>query len=320
MNIYSIHEASQKLTTSPKTLKQWENKFKEILVIPRTKNGARFYTDKELSLLLEVKNLFAEKKNTTEVKKTLSMILQPKEEKVVQASEPVQMKSPEKDVSAFANEIQIVHNDDLITKIDRDTEDNNQLQVLLSSLETYKQDFLHEVKQEIRNGIKQEVLETISTEIQAGKSETIEKLSSAFADHQQSAKEDIENIAEMVHTSTQKTTGDYESIKTNIRKLSQISKAERKTYSKQWTAATTSTKEIKSMMEHLSKSNSEINKTVEQLHKNDRMLMEAIQMEREQLAKDIKDREKNFQDLVHSFRQTAVAEPPKKTWWKIWHK
>ncbi|MCM3033860.1 MULTISPECIES: MerR family transcriptional regulator [unclassified Niallia] len=319
MNIYSIHEASQKLTTSPKTLKQWENKFKELLVIPRTKNGARFYTDKELSLLLEVKNLYAEKRNTTEVKKTLSMILQPKEAKQEQDVATKEMTPPVLEEAA-ANEIQIIHNDDLITKIDRNTEDDNQLQVLLSSLETYKQDFLHEVKQEIRNGIKQEVLETISTEIQAGKTETIEKLSSALADHKDAAKEEMEHIAEIVHTSTQKTTDDYESIKTNIRKLSQISKAERKTYSKQWTAATTSTKEIKAMMDHLSKSNSEINKTVEQLHKNDRMLMEAIQVEREQMSKDIKDREKSFQELVQSFRQTAVAEPPKKTWWKIWHK
>ncbi len=317
MNIYSIYEASQKLTTSPKTLKQWENKFKEILIIPRTKNGARFYTDKELSLLLEVKNLYKEKKNTTEVKKTLSMILQPKE---VKAEKQVEQAEGIAELETAVNEIQVIEPEELVKKIDRIAEDGTQLQALMSSLEAYKQDFLHEVKQEIRNGIKQEVLESITTEIQAGKSETIEKLSTAFSEHQEAAKEDIEQISELVHTSTQKTTEDYTAIKHNIKKLSDLSKAERKTYSKQWTASTTSTKEIKSMVEHLSKSNSEINKTVEQLHKNDRILMEALHTEREQMNKEIKDREKSFQELVQSFRQTAVAEPPKKTWWKIWHK
>ncbi len=309
MKAYTIGEASKKLTTTPTMLKQWEKEFQGIIVIPRTKTGARIYTEKEITLLHEVKNLYKEKRKTAEVKETLTMLLnRPKKEKIVEIKE----KSENTTVELLPKKGAL---EPVETAKSQITEQNFRL--LLSFLENYKQDFLEEVKDEIRNGIKTEVLETISKEIKAGHEETISHITNTVKETQTQTYEHLDEFSELLHKNAETTTTKYEEIQTKIKKLSQISKAERKTYSKQWTSNVSSAKEIKSMIEHLSKSNEELNKTVEQLNENDQYFMETLQLEREQLNKEIKQRERSFQELVQTFRHAAATQEKRRSWWKI---
>lgn len=310
MKAYTIGEASKKLTTTPTMLKQWEKEFQGIIVIPRTKTGARIYTEKEITLLHEVKNLYKEKRKKDEVKETLTMLInRPKKEEIAEIKDKRENTAiellPKKDAL-----------DPVETMQSQITEQNFRL--LLSSLENYKQDFLEEVKDEIRNGIKTEVLETISKEMKAGSEETIYHITNSVKQAQAQTTEHLDEFSELLHKNAENTTTKYEEIQTKIKKLSQISKAERKTYSKQWTSNVSSTKEIKSMIEHLSKSNEELNKTVEQLNENDQYLMETLQLEREQINKEIKQRERNFQELVQTFRHAAAVQEKRRSWWKVW--
>ncbi len=311
MKAYTLREASKKLTTTPTKLKQWEKDLQGIIVIPRTKTGARIYTEKEITLLHEVKNLYKEKRKTAEVKETLTMLInrpvkkESLEEKIIEQNENTALKVLEKNT-----------NDTDESNYPNTVEQNFRL--LLSSLENYKQDFLEEVKGEIRNGIKKEVLETITKEIQAGNEETLHHITNTVSKTQEKTSEQLEEFSDLLHTNTEKTATEYEEIHTKIKKLSQISKAERKTYSKQWTSNVSSAKEIKSMIENLSKSNEELNKTVEQLNENDQYFIETLRLEREQMNKEIKQRERNFQELVQTFRHTAVSHEKKRQWWKIW--
>ena len=136
---------------------------------------------------------------------------------------------------------------------------------------------------------------------------------------QQKTSDSLEEFSTVLHHNSSKTSADYQDIRTKIQKLTQTSKSERKTYSKQWTSSTSTSKEIKSMIEHLSKSNEELNKSVEQLNENDQFLMETLKMERKQMSQEIRQREESFQELVHSFRDAAAAaSEKKKQWWKIW--
>lgn len=311
MKAYTIREASKKLTTTPTMLKQWEKDLQGIIMIPRTKTGARIYTEKEITLLHEVKNLYKEKRKTKEVKESLTMLInrpkieESKEEDKAEQNENTSIEVLKKNT-----------NDTLESNYPYTAEQNFRL--LLSSLENYKQDFLEEVKGEIRNGIKKEVLETITKEIKAGNEEAIHHITDTVNKTQETTTEHLEEFSELLHTNTEKTAIEYEEIRSKIKKLSQISKAERKTYSKQWTSNVSSTKEMKSMIENLSKSNEELNKTVEQLNENDQYLMETLRLEREQIDKEIKQRERNFQELVQTFRHTAASHEKKRQWWKIW--
>ncbi|KAB7673180.1 MerR family transcriptional regulator [Bacillus sp. B1-b2] len=309
MKSYTIREASQKLTISPTRIKQWEKELKGLLIIPRTKNGTRFYTEKEISLLGEVKNLYNEKKNARDVKESLAMLVQ-----------PPTINEKEDSISTSTNLVEIV-DAATIEKLEQQngqTMMENNIGVLLASLETYKQNLLEEVKGEIKNGIKKEVVESIVKEINHGKEETIYEINKSLHKAKEEANENIEEITNILTSSTDKTTSEYQEIRTKIQRLSQISKSERKTYSKQWTNTTATSQEIKSMIQHLSKSNEELNKSVEQLSENDRTLLERLRLDKEEMTNEIQQREASFQELVQSFRVAATATEPKKQWWRIW--
>lgn len=133
MKAYSIYEASKKLTTSPNRLKKWEKELKDVLYIPRSKNGSRFYTDKEISLLLEAKNLYDKKLPKKEVKEQLTLILQPKQTQQ-EAQEKTIQEAVETSV-ALVEEIKPIPN-----ALTPSVAEQN-IKILLHSLETYKQDF-----------------------------------------------------------------------------------------------------------------------------------------------------------------------------------
>ncbi|PKG23774.1 MerR family transcriptional regulator [Niallia nealsonii] len=314
MKAYSIYEASKKLTTSPNRLRKWEKELRDILYIPRSKNGSRFYTDKEISLLLEAKNLYDKKLPKKEVKEQLTLILQPKPKKQEEKEEMIQETSETS--FELVEEIKPVP-----TALTPSVTEQN-IKMLLHSLETYKQDFLQEVKEEIRTGLQGEVLNHIKEEIKAGQAQSAITISTTIERKNEELKDEfrdnIDELTDVIHSNAHQSHTEYEDIRSTIKKLSKISKAERKTYSKQWTTTASSSKEIKSMIEHLSKSNAEINKSMEQLHQNDQSIKADLLKEREQLRKEIREREQSFQDLVQSFRDTAVAIEKKKQWWKVW--
>ncbi|MGP7815663.1 MerR family transcriptional regulator [Niallia sp. 01092] len=303
MKSYSLFEVSKKLTTSRNTIKKWEKELEDVLLIPRRNNGSRYYTDKELSLLVEAKNLYANNRPKSEVKERLTMLLHPKQEQPCLPSneEVLHQQSPNKNAIDEGSAI---------------AEHNRN--VFFSSLEKYKEDFLEEIKEEIQNCIQKDVLENIKQEIRISRSEVASSLSAAIEESNEKIKENMESLASTIHTSVNKSQSNFEELRGNICKLTANSKAERKTYSKQWTSSHSSSKEIKSMIEQLSKSNEVINKSVEQLHQNDHYILETLQLEREQLHKEIREREQTFQNLVQSFRNTAAENEKKKQWWHFW--
>ena len=54
---YSIKEVSQKLNIPTGTIRQWEKDLSGILDIPRTQQGARYYTDHEIKTLAKIKEM-----------------------------------------------------------------------------------------------------------------------------------------------------------------------------------------------------------------------------------------------------------------------
>jgi len=310
MKSYTIREASKILTTSPSQIKQWEKAFRGILMIPRTKNGTRFYTEKEISLLSEVKSLYKEKKNIDEVKKSLTILINPPKE---ECNLPYASKETPNSLEVIEKKnIEVTNNNNDPYKIEQN------IGMFLASLENYKQNLLEEVKGEIRNGIQKEVLQTIVKEIKNGSEETLYHINHSLEKSHEKTTENLESFANDLQKGQTKTTEEYQDIRGKIQKLSQITKAERKGYSKQWTSVNSTSNEIKSMIEQLSKSNEELNKSVEQLNDNDQFLMDTLRLEREQMNKEIRQREESFKELVHSFRDAAVASEKKKFWWKIW--
>ena len=57
LRAYSIKEVSQRINTPTGTIRQWEKDLNGLLVIPRTQQGARYYTDNEIKMLKKIKEM-----------------------------------------------------------------------------------------------------------------------------------------------------------------------------------------------------------------------------------------------------------------------
>jgi MerR family transcriptional regulator, light-induced transcriptional regulator len=67
MELYTFSEAAKKIGISPRTLKQWEKEFTNLITVPRTKQGARVYTSEQLQFFNKIKELTAQKRNKQEI-------------------------------------------------------------------------------------------------------------------------------------------------------------------------------------------------------------------------------------------------------------
>jgi DNA-binding transcriptional MerR regulator len=56
LRTYTLKEVSKKINVPTSTLKQWEKDLSSVLLIPRSKQGARIYSDHEIDVLLEIKH------------------------------------------------------------------------------------------------------------------------------------------------------------------------------------------------------------------------------------------------------------------------
>ncbi len=68
---YTLKEVSKIINVSTSTLKQWEKDLSDLLVIPRSKQGARIYSDDEINKLLEIKNWDEKNIGKVEIRKML---------------------------------------------------------------------------------------------------------------------------------------------------------------------------------------------------------------------------------------------------------
>lgn len=146
---YTIKEVSKMMNVPPGTLRQWEKDLTGLLIIPRTKQGARFYTETEIILLQKIKQM----KDKNLGKDMIRDLLQKHFEVVSEvSSEPVGTSIAVVTPSSKKEETTL-------------TPKSRSLDEFFETMEVYKQTLLTDVKNEIRNGIRKEVLEEVKKEI-----------------------------------------------------------------------------------------------------------------------------------------------------------
>jgi DNA-binding transcriptional MerR regulator len=68
MQTYTTKEAAKKVNVPPRIIKQWEKELDGFFYIPRTKQGARIYTEEELQMLRTLKDMYGKKTKKEEIK------------------------------------------------------------------------------------------------------------------------------------------------------------------------------------------------------------------------------------------------------------
>jgi DNA-binding transcriptional MerR regulator len=289
MKTFTLKEVSKKINATPGMLRKWEKEFAELLTIPRTKQGARIYTESEINQLAEIKHLYTQKFTSEMVRREL-------ENK--NKAEPLEIAEPP------TNTIAVISDKDLTLPADESA--MMKADLFFEAMDTYKQTFLDEVREEIRNVLRKEVVEEVKKEIKNGTLTTVKSLSDSIYKSTANTKADLEEISENLERVSEQTSESLQYLSNSITNVSIETSEEIYTLSKQLTDST----------DELSRFVSITNNEMVNLNESIVKEREVLIQDREQYRHEIRQREADFQDMLVSFRDVAASK--EKKWWKFW--
>lgn len=304
VNTYTIKEVSKILNVTPSMLRQWEKDLDGLLVIPRSKQGARYYSNDEIKLLETVKQMRNENLSKEKIRELLKNDFQLKTEACP---------------TVIETEISLVNHEDRLHLDDKSQE----IALLFNTMETFKNQLIDDVNKEIRSGIRKEVLEDVKKEISKGSMQIVKSLSDSIYKSHERTKAEIEELSGQIHKTSEQTS---DSIVTLSRRVAKASKGTneqiRSLTNRVADSSEAAAEEFKTMIHYISSSaevtHTEISALIETLNEDREIYIETINREREQYWEDVNRRELMFQDLIVNFRHAAASEEKKRPWWKIW--
>ncbi|MFP7299431.1 MerR family transcriptional regulator [Neobacillus niacini] len=300
MRTFTLKEVSKKINVKPATLRKWEKELEEYLDIPRTRQGARIYSQVELDLLLDIKQMYDNKLTTAMIIQSL----QNKGEPIGEDPEDVDLIEEEEISEQSSSSLPMVS--ETIPEVTNEEIAIQNADQFFDAMDTYKQTFLSEVKDEIRSVLRKEVVEEVKKEISKGTFYTVKSISDSIYKSSASTKAELEELSEHIEKSAEQTTERLHYLSKSIVNASHETSEEIYTLSKQLSEST------EELAHYVDITNTEISSLSEAIE-YDRQ--ERVK-ERDHILREITQREAAFQDLLTSFRDVAAAK--EKKWWKFW--
>ncbi|ETI68169.1 MerR family transcriptional regulator [Neobacillus vireti] len=289
MKTYTLKEVSRKINIAPGTLRQWEKDFDETLEIPRSKQGARIYSDLLIDQLVELKQMTTKKLSKDQIRKLMKNGQKAEGENSIKPAE-VSLEIIAEKVSPIAVDETAPNNADLF----------------FEAMEMYKKNFLNEVKDEIRNVIRKEVVDELKKEISKGTLITVKSLSDSIYKSTANTQADIGELTETFEKSLELTADSLQYLSNSIANISIETSEEIHTLSRKLSEAS------EELSHYADTTNNEISSLTEAISTDREFFVE----ERNQYRLEITQRERAFQQMLGSFRDVAAAKERK--WWKFW--
>ncbi|CAM3758995.1 hypothetical protein GCM10009865_00590 [Aeromicrobium ponti] len=305
MKAYTIKEVSKLLNVPPGTLRQWEKDLNGILLIPRSKQGARFYTEHEIALLEKVKQMRDKNLSKEMIRDLMQKHMDLTSEAGSETSEtflaPVQQE----------------------TGLHTDKHSAMDAEQFMALMENFKDSLITDFRNEIRNGIRKEVLEEVKKEISKGSLHTVKSLSDSIYKSGEKTKAEIEDLSTRVQQASEDTSEVVGTLSKRVAKSSKRTSDQiHQLTNKLAESSEASSEEFKTMIHYISSSaevtSTEISSLIETLNTDREIYIETINKEREQYWHEVKQREEVFQDMIVSFRNAAAAQEQTKKWWEFW--
>jgi DNA-binding transcriptional MerR regulator len=317
MKTYTLKEVSKKINVSPGTLRKWEQDFEDLLDIPRTKQGARKYTDLEIELLLEIKQMADQKVSKDTIRQEMQKIEEPENVEVpsmeLDSSDEVIL---EPEVSLEINLEKVINSEtqvsleivpeEAITPVPIEESAMKNTEVFFDAMETYKKTFLSEVKDEIRTVVRKEVLDEVRKEISKGTFITVKTISDSIYKSSENTKAELQELSESVEKASEETTDSLKQLANKVANVSLETSEEIFSLSKQLSETS------EELSHYVDVTNNEISSLAETITKDREFLIE----ERNQYRQEVTQRELAFQQMLTNFRDVAAAK--EKKWWKFW--
>lgn len=330
---YSIKEVSKKISIPTGTIRQWEKDLTGLLVIPRTKQGARYYTDLEVELLTRIKEMREKNVGKEMIRTLLEKHLTGHSEPTSESFEmPVPLKPEETQAST--------------------SKQNADLDHFYRSINDFKLEMLNEFRKELEQN-RFMMLDDMKNELSKTALQTVNDVSKSIQRSNDKRKAEMQQLTELVKDSSIQTSECFESLSGDITKASELTSetfgsvsSELKKNSKQTSeklaalsevllnnseqssvqiqkelhtvtkiASLETSSALMNIVNKAEESNVEIRKMTSTLEKKQQELLDSIK-ELRMTKEDIQNREEVFQGMLNSFREVAAAK--KKKWWQVW--
>ncbi|MGX2959889.1 MerR family transcriptional regulator [Peribacillus sp. JNUCC 23] len=299
LRAYSINEVSKQINIPTGTIRQWERDLQGLLIIPRTKQGARYYTEKEITLLNKIKEM-----REQDVSKGMIRSLLKKHMK--NDSEPTS--------ESFEMTIQPAEETSIQTSQSRQTD--NMLE-FNTALETFKENLLSEIKNEMvvsRNVL----IEEIKNEFINASFQTVEDISKSIQRSDDKRKVEVHAISEMVMKASERTSETFATLSGDIVK---DSKATFEKLSKRMdltvkVAEIENQNVLEKVSQTVNEAKDDIRHITQSFDTRQDDLIESLN-ELKQSTGEIQKIEEVFKVMISTYRDAAATKEKKKKWWQL---
>lgn len=317
LRAYSIKEVSQIINIPTGTIRQWEKDLNGLLVIPRTQQGARYYTDNEIKILNKIKEMRAQRVSKGMIRSLLEKYLNedstPSSESAEMAVQPVQETPNQPSTDIQTN--------------------TNNMEEFYAAMATFKQDLLDEIKSEMTVN-KNDLIAEVKNELSDSSLGTVKEISKSIQRSNDKRRVEVHKITNTIMKASEVTSETFATLSNDIlndseatyEKLSNdILKGSEVTYEKLSKRINQSNKlagrdnkvALEKVSQTIMEAKNEIQSVSEAFDSQQDFLTESLN-ELKQSQEEIKKREEIFQSMISSYREVAAAKNTKKKWWKGW--
>lgn len=299
LRAYSINEVSKQINIPTGTIRQWEKDLNGLLIIPRTKQGARYYTEKEITLLNKIKEMreqdISKGMIRSLLKKHMNIDSEPTSETFEMTTQPSQETSVEPS---------------------KELQTDNMLE-FNTALETFKENLLTEIKNEMvlsRN----ELISEIKNEFLNASIQTVEEISKSIQRSEDKRKVEVHEISEMVMKASERTSETFATLSVDIVK---DSKATFEKLSKRMdltvkVAEIENQNVLEKVSQTVNEAKNEIRHITQTFDTRQDDLIESLN-ELKQSTGEIQKIEEVFKVMISTYHDAATAKEKKKKWWQL---
>jgi DNA-binding transcriptional MerR regulator len=299
LRTYTLKETSKIINVPASTIKQWEKDLNGLLTIPRSKQGARIFSEIEIDLLLQIKHGEDNNWGKAEIRERLRQQQDPS----YSENDDITIHLPTFSIEeAISGE---TASEETFSEVPLEISQWNQEQ-FFKAMDQYKKTFLNEVKDEIRSVVRTEVVEEVKKEISKGNVYTVKSLSDSLYKASANMQDEMKELSFTLQKTADLTDKTFIKIDKSISQQSLETSEEFYSISKQ--LAETSDE----LSHYIDVTNRELSTLTETLEAQHEYFLE----DREKFRHEVTQREIAFQGMLTSFREAAAVK--EKKWWKLW--
>lgn len=281
---YSIKEAAKELKVTTGTIRRWEKDLNGLLTIQRTAQGARIYTEKEVELFKKIKEMRGKNLSTEMIRKLIAKHLENKHnEEEKKSNEMVVHKGIPQSNETMEKE--------MVSELERFKDE------LTNELRYFTSQLVNEIKDELASTSLHTIRE-LSKSIQRSNEKRkaeVQKLEKTLDEISEDHYESLTSLSKHVTNTSQET---YEQLSKKINDLSKIA-----------------AKENNILLSKMSKNYSETKNELASINDSLQETRDQLMEELERQSEEIQRREEAFNHMIASFRQAAIAQERRKSWW-----